>query len=175
MLETVKNIVSSDGTTQRMIAPVIDTLIATQAWAVGDYFIYAGELYKVTSAIAVGDSIVENTNCVKSDTVMELMGKDPLDTNDVIDTITRGTIVIKKCKNGVVTIAGTTTTVGGAFAKVKSSYIPSGFTYLPGVTMPATTGDFNKAIVYLDNNGNLILMINGTLSYGVYFNLVYTI
>ena len=58
MLETARNIISSDATTQEMIAPVIDTLVATKVWSVGEEFIYAGTLYKVTTAIAVGDTIV---------------------------------------------------------------------------------------------------------------------
>lgn len=58
MLSTSRNIISSDATTQKMIAPVIDTLIATRVWSVGEEFIYAGILYKVTTAIAIGDQIV---------------------------------------------------------------------------------------------------------------------
>ena len=58
MLNTARNIISSDATTQKMIAPVINTLVATKTWSVGDEFIYAGVLYKVISAIAIGDTIV---------------------------------------------------------------------------------------------------------------------
>lgn len=74
MLDTVRNIISSDATTQEMIAPVIDTLVATKAWSVGEEFIYAGTLYKVTTAIAVGDTIVvsgSSANCELADTVTE--------------------------------------------------------------------------------------------------------
>ena len=71
MIETLRNVVSSDATTQKMIAPVIDTLVAIRAWAIGEQFIYAGVLYKVTSAIAVGGTITIGTNCTEADTLTE--------------------------------------------------------------------------------------------------------
>lgn len=36
---------------------------STRAYTIGDYFIYNDVLYKATAAIAIGDSIVPNTNC----------------------------------------------------------------------------------------------------------------
>lgn len=36
---------------------------STRAYAIGDYFIYNDVLYKATAAIAIGDTIVPNTNC----------------------------------------------------------------------------------------------------------------
>lgn len=36
---------------------------STHAYAIGDYFIYNDVLYKATAAIAIGDTIVPNTNC----------------------------------------------------------------------------------------------------------------
>ena len=53
--------------TSAMIAPLESDLSAsTQAYAVGGLFIANGKLYKATSAIAVGDAIVPNTNCVET-------------------------------------------------------------------------------------------------------------
>lgn len=44
-------------------------------YAVGDYFIYNDILYKATKAIAVGDTIVPNTNCTATNVTTELNNK----------------------------------------------------------------------------------------------------
>jgi len=68
----------SDGRTQAIIAPVQSTLVASKAYAVGEYFIFNGGMYVVTTAIASGASIVIGTasgcNAAPSDTVMESVG-----------------------------------------------------------------------------------------------------
>ena len=53
------------------IAPS-DTATATEAHAVGDVISVGGQLYVVTAAIAIGDTIAEETN-VESTTVMAQM------------------------------------------------------------------------------------------------------
>ena len=45
---------------------------STRAYAIGDYFIYNDVLYKATSDIAIGDTIVPNTNCVATNVDTEL-------------------------------------------------------------------------------------------------------
>ena len=45
---------------------------STRAYAVGDYFIYNDVLYKATDAIAIGDTIVPNTNCKATNVDTEL-------------------------------------------------------------------------------------------------------
>lgn len=45
---------------------------STKAYAIGDYFIYNDVLYKATAAIAVGDTIVPNTNCKATNVDTEL-------------------------------------------------------------------------------------------------------
>lgn len=73
MLNTARNIISSDATTQQMIAPVIDTLVATKNYSIGEEFIYVGTLYKVISVISVGDTIVLGSggNADTAETVTE--------------------------------------------------------------------------------------------------------
>lgn len=46
--------------------------VSTHAYAIGDYFIYNDVLYRATSAIAVGDTIVPNTNCEATNVATEL-------------------------------------------------------------------------------------------------------
>ena len=55
-----------DGATQQLVAPVQANLIATRAYAVNEEFIYMDKLYKVTTAIASGGTIIfsgGNANC----------------------------------------------------------------------------------------------------------------
>lgn len=45
---------------------------STHAYAIGDYFIYNDVLYKATAAIAIGDTIVPNTNCEATNVTTEI-------------------------------------------------------------------------------------------------------
>ena len=55
--------------TQEMIAPIEAGPTASQAYAVGKQLVYNGLLYKVTSAIAQGDTLTVSTNIALSDDV----------------------------------------------------------------------------------------------------------
>jgi hypothetical protein len=46
--------------------------VSTHAYAIGDYFIYNDVLYKATTAIAIGDTIVPNTNCSATNVTSEI-------------------------------------------------------------------------------------------------------
>ena len=48
------------------------TATSTHAYAIGDYFIYNNVLYKATSAIAISDTIVPNTNCAATNVTTEI-------------------------------------------------------------------------------------------------------
>lgn len=45
---------------------------SAHAYAVGDFFIYNNVLYKATDAIAIGDTIVPNTNCAATNVTTEV-------------------------------------------------------------------------------------------------------
>ena len=45
---------------------------STRAYDIGEYFIYNDVMYKATAAIAIGDTIVPNTNCVATNVDTEL-------------------------------------------------------------------------------------------------------
>lgn len=51
-----------DGTANANIATVESSSTASQAYAVGDLLVYSGQLYRVTAAIAQGDTITPGTN-----------------------------------------------------------------------------------------------------------------
>lgn len=48
---------------------------STHAYAIGDYFIYNDVLYRAIQAIAIGDTIVPDTNCTTTNITTELRGK----------------------------------------------------------------------------------------------------
>lgn len=54
---------------QQMLAPIQTTLTASQAYAIGDQFVYNGLLYKATAAIAQGGTIVIDGNATLADCV----------------------------------------------------------------------------------------------------------
>ena len=64
---------------------------STHAYAVGDYFIYNNVLYQATAAIAVGATIVPDTNCTTTNVTSELiqLNSDLADTSfKVIKSVT---------------------------------------------------------------------------------------
>lgn len=48
------------------------TATSTHAYSIGDYFIYNNVLYKATSAISIGDTIVPDTNCTTTNVTTEI-------------------------------------------------------------------------------------------------------
>lgn len=70
--------------------------VSTHAYAIGDYFIYNDVLYKATAAIAIGDTIVPNTNCSATNVTSEIkvinadiddVKSDLVNSNDRIETL----------------------------------------------------------------------------------------
>ena len=57
---------------QTDIAPVESSTTAANPYAVGDYLILSNKFYKVTAAIAVGDTLTENTNIEETSIAAEL-------------------------------------------------------------------------------------------------------
>ena len=67
--------VTNGATDLSMIAPIQTSLVASQAYAIGDQFIYNGLLYKATADISSGGTITIGGNCELSDTVVKQIGK----------------------------------------------------------------------------------------------------
>ena len=49
------------------------TATSTHVYAIGDYFIYNDVLYRATQAIAIGDTIVPDTNCTTTNVSAEIL------------------------------------------------------------------------------------------------------
>lgn len=60
----------ADGT-EPLIAPVQNSLVASKTYAVGEQFIYNGNLYKATASIASGGTITINGNCALADSIAD--------------------------------------------------------------------------------------------------------
>lgn len=86
---------------------------STHAYAVGDFFIYNNVLYKATDAIAIGNTIVPNTNCAATNVTTEvdtintaLSGK--CDTTNVVSTWKQGVQSIQISHQAITEGAGFT-------------------------------------------------------------------
>lgn len=60
---------------------------STHAYSIGDYFIYNDVLYKATQAIAIGDTIVPDTNCATTNVSTELLSILARDTTTILADI----------------------------------------------------------------------------------------
>lgn len=67
---------SQSGGAAMIESSVEETTTSAHAYAVGDHFIYNNTLYAVTAAIAVGDTITPDTNCVATTVMDELANVD---------------------------------------------------------------------------------------------------
>lgn len=54
------------------------TATSTHAYAIGDYFIYNDVLYRAIQAIAIGDTIVPDTNCTTTNVTTEILAIEDL-------------------------------------------------------------------------------------------------
>lgn len=70
---------------------------STRAYAVGDYFIYNDVLYKATETIAIGDTIVPNTNCEATNVDTEI--------SEIKSDLINGKILAQATGDGVKTIS----------------------------------------------------------------------
>lgn len=137
---------------------------STHAYAIGDYFIYNETLYKATAAIAIGATIVPNTNCVTTNVSSEL--------NQINSDL-----------NGLVKINvhnSPTTELDGAIGKYKASFSPSEFSdYANGdIVIPIqaanTSYSADIAIVAWDGGNSIKILADREASYGVKVAIIKT-
>ena len=80
------------------IAPVEASSTATRAYAIGDYVILEGVLYRVTAAISIGDTIAVNTNVVVTDVISAISRLMPI---DIRATLTAGSTTLTVNNAGI--------------------------------------------------------------------------
>lgn len=102
------------------------TATSTHEYAIGDYFIYNNTLYKATAAIAIGATIVPDTNCETTNVSSELL-EIKSDLSDVPEYETSGILKYRKYLNMVeiVLVSDETYTSGTTIANIPSGFRPS--------------------------------------------------
>lgn len=105
---------------------------STHAYSVGDYFIYNDVLYKATDSIAIGDTIVPDTNCTTTNVTTEIseintalsgMINDASTATDVTWSANKiNTELLGKLATSVLTMDGTNLDIAFADNKLKITY-----------------------------------------------------
>lgn len=98
---------------------------ASQAYAVGDYMVWKGKLYRVTTAIASGGTITNNTNVVTTTVGAELKRIVNLTWNYVSNSVTK-TAWVNVCADSAIElqIYFDSTAVLGAYNYTNNIFIP---------------------------------------------------
>ena len=142
---TARNAIDNMGNS---IATVETTTTASRAYAVGDYLLYEGQLYKVKRAISKNGTLVIGTN-IEDITVADIMQKLDLFTETVRSTTTLSTYikgkVIKYGHVCTLNIAWDTTKTKKYFA-VNSDYVNVGM--LPSGFRPSVNYDYATILTY---------------------------
>ena len=98
-----------------------------------------------------------------------------INTGNVIESVSAGTITKKSCTNGVVSIMGTSPAGSDTvLAKIKTAYKPK--QTIGAVVYAPSSSDIGKAQVSVDQvTGNIILSTTSALNYGVHYSIMYSI
>ena len=120
--------------TQQMIAPIEAGPTASKAYAKGKQLIYNGLLYKVTTAIAQGDTLTVDTNIELSDDVVTQL-----------ETLTKNAPKYGTSSSSASTTAKTATTTNGDFNLHTGSVVRVKFTYTNTATTPTLNVDSTGA------------------------------
>lgn len=151
-----------------IIAPVQYNSTAKQAYAVGQQFIMDDKLYKVTSAIAQGGTIVVGTNCALAGNITDQLNGIPISLFKIVtlSNTTSGSVAANSALNGIAlttsqnltgyTPLGIISINGGSIAVVINSTIRESNTsykmYGRNVTTSAASynaGTFSITVVYV--------------------------
>lgn len=102
---------------------------STHAYAIGDYFIYNDVLYKATAAIAIGDTIVPNTNCSATNVITEVaainaeLPEEVYKTQEIVGTSTAVTTNNFFNTTHAITVPTGYEAIGAFFKYLNSNYI----------------------------------------------------
>ena len=114
---------------------------STRVYAIGDYFIYNDVLYKATAAIAVGDTIVPNTNCEATnvDTEISQINNDLADAKDAIAYMQANTFATPIDISSATTTGNAYQTHADGYVVINRSYQSPGSTSLRVNGLPMLT------------------------------------
>lgn len=122
---------------------------STHRYEIGDYFIYNDVLYKATHVIAIGDTIVPDTNCSTTNVTTELLAN-----VDLSDDVQQLQTDVEQLQSDVVT-------VNSKVSKVVKSFTANNNTAIEVITdLLSDTSIFDTNKLYylqqLDSNNNLV-------------------
>lgn len=120
--------------TQEMIAPIEAGPTASKAYAKGKQLVFNGLLYKVTTAIAQGDTLTVGTNITLSDDVVTQL-----------ETLTKNAPKYGTSSSSASTTSKTATTTNGDFNLHTGSVVRVKFTYTNTATTPTLNIDSTGA------------------------------
>ena len=135
------------------------TATSTHAYSVGDFFIYNDVLYRATDSIAIGDTIVPDTNCATTNVTSELIEIDSTFTDYSEGTFQRssGTITANSLKkygntvNCVFVMSGNDAPIRTSIAVVPVGYRPAHPKF--GMCTISITDGFISTPIKIDTDG----------------------
>ena len=138
---------------QAMIATIEETTTASKAYAVGDYLIYNGVLYVVTTSITSGDTITPDTNCkvaVLGDDVNAVIKSSV--TN--LETVVGNTII--PLSKGYINTSGSTVDVTTIVDSESFKYAVVDCSEGDYFTLNYTGGENARGFCFIDDDGNVL-------------------
>lgn len=139
-----------------------DNAVSTHAYAIGDYFYYNDILFKATAVIAIGDTIVPNTNCTGVTVMDEMLNMAPTP-----GTVTAEDVTFDNTSSGL-----TADDVQGAIDELKASI--NNLHSVSVGTMAVTTaavGDYETNLLAA-NKAILSAWAEGDTAQGVSYTIV---
>lgn len=130
---------------------------STHAYAIGDYFIYNNVLYQATAAIAVGATIVPDTNCTTTNVTSELIQLN----NDLSDKQTSEWNFISQDAQGEIVIPST--------AKEAIIFVSVGVTGfnvtfpIPDIIVNSTTKVYLRSGQYFNSTDNSSVQVSALM------------
>lgn len=139
--------------TRNMIAGTETTTTASKSYAVGDYFIYNGKLYKATAAIAAEGTITPDTNCVEASigealaNAQEALTFDTTPTQNSTNPVTSGGVY--SAVNGLIqTATGTISTEGTSAVVNYSGTLIEAYASVGGARVMTEISDSGNAVTF---------------------------
>lgn len=120
---------------------------STHAYAIGDYFIYNDVLYRAIQAIAIGDTIVPDTNCTTTNVSSELLDLSTL----------KGKVVNSVVGDGVKTVVQLLTTLLDTTSFDVANHRYALFRGMPSATSRADIADL---VWFTVNDGHYVISFN---------------
>lgn len=137
---------------------------STHNYTIGDYFIYNNVLYKATSAIAISDTIVPNTNCTATNVTTEI---------DTLNTaVSDVEVTVSKVKNVSSKVTPSTSGILNAIVDENSNTITIDFAAYGSFASGDITLTLDSDIALFASLDTLLLGVGGANDGSTYLTCV---